>query len=66
MTKPNPGSDEALRMGCTCPQIDNHYGKGHQEDPGRFMVNGHCPVHGNESKANMQDLPKTFRANEGE
>lgn len=32
MSKPNPGSNpasnEAVRSGCTCPEHDNHYGKG--------------------------------------
>jgi len=26
--KPKPGSAEAVDLGCTCPIIDNHYGKG--------------------------------------
>lgn len=24
---PPPGSDEAVRIGCTCPQMDNAYGR---------------------------------------
>lgn len=28
MSVPNPGSDEAVERGCTCPVIDNHYGSG--------------------------------------
>ena len=62
--KPNPGSPEALQQGCTCDQSDNHYGKGYMNDPDRFVVNGHCPVHGQKAKWNMQAEPKTFRANE--
>ncbi len=26
--KPNPGTPEAIELGCSCPVIDNHYGKG--------------------------------------
>jgi hypothetical protein len=33
MSKPNPGSPTAKKQGCTCPIIDNHYGKG-------FMLSG--------------------------
>jgi len=44
--KPNPGTPEALDLGCTCPVLDNHYGDG-------FVVNGEriwwrnseCPLH---------------------
>ena len=25
---PTPGSDEAIKMGCTCPVMDNAHGKG--------------------------------------
>ena len=64
MTKPNPGSPEAIQAGCTCPVIDNSYGKGYHDDPTRFVVNGHCPLHGQEAKANMQSEPKVFRAND--
>ncbi len=43
---PNPGTDEALYMGCTCPVLDNHHGAG-------ALVNGEnmywiaqdCPIH---------------------
>lgn len=26
---PPPGSNEAVRIGCTCPQMDNAYGRGY-------------------------------------
>lgn len=43
---PPPGSDEAIKAGCTCPVLDNHHGKG-------ITVNGttvfwyaeDCPLH---------------------
>ena len=43
-----PGSQEAVRAGCTCPRIDNHYGEGSPQPTGarRFAYRGDCPVHG--------------------
>ena len=47
--KPNPGSDEALDEGCTCPVMDNRYGDGARVDPktGKvmFWYTEGCPVH---------------------
>jgi len=44
---PNPGSDEARKLGCTCPVIDNYYGKGFSYgDEQHFYVNTGCPLHG--------------------
>jgi hypothetical protein len=28
MSKPTPGSDAAIKAGCTCPVLDNHHGRG--------------------------------------
>lgn len=52
--KPKPGSKEAIKMGCICPIVDNHYGLGYSgpygistpENP-IFIVNENCPIHGN-------------------
>ena len=42
--KPNPGSDEAVAMGCTCPRMDNGYGRiGGGNGP--FWITGGCPLH---------------------
>jgi hypothetical protein len=38
--EPNPGSPEAMPLGCTCPPI--------QHDP-RFTVDERCPLHGFET-----------------
>lgn len=48
MSKPNPGTKEAQDQGCTCPIIDNHYGKGVPDGKGghNFWMNGDCPIHG--------------------
>ena len=41
---PNPGSKEAIKYGCLCSVIDNHYGDGFGRD--KFYMNGDCPLHG--------------------
>lgn len=41
----NPGSHDAVKAGCTCPVIDNHYGKGRREDYKEYLVNDTCPLH---------------------
>jgi len=42
---PTPGSPEAVAKGCTCPVIDNRYGKGVRSDRAEYWVNGGCPLH---------------------
>lgn len=44
MTIPNPGSDEAVKEGCTCPRMDNSYGKGYM-DENNFIILMGCPLH---------------------
>lgn len=46
--KPNPGSEEAIKQGCICPVIDNHYGEGLPN--GDFWYTEGCPVHTNNEK----------------
>ena len=43
MNKPNPGSDEAVKQGCTCPVLDNAHGKGIGN--GEFWIKDDCPLH---------------------
>jgi len=38
----NPGSSEAIALGCICPVMDNHYGKGID---GNFWYTEYCPYH---------------------
>ena len=40
--KPNPGSDAALELGCSCPVLDNAHGR---RDDGLFWIAADCPVH---------------------
>jgi hypothetical protein len=50
---PNPGSDEALDMGCSCPVLDNHHGKGFpwpsSQSPS-FWINETCKLHNKEAR----------------
>ena len=39
---PNPGSDEAIDLGCICPIVQNYFGKA---PFGRFIINSQCPIH---------------------
>lgn len=46
-----PGSPWGILKGCTCPQGENHYGKGliGRQDEKRgpfFIINADCPLHG--------------------
>ena len=44
---PHPGTEDAHAKGCTCPIIDNHYGKGRGGDGERYgwYMMGNCPLH---------------------
>lgn len=47
--RPNPGSDEAIAIGCLCPVLDNGHGRhapfmGADGKP-EWWVRGDCPVH---------------------
>ena len=42
---PNPGSDEAIKMGCLCPVLDNARGKGYMCIEGVFVYREDCPIH---------------------
>lgn len=50
---PNPGSVDAIRLGCLCPVIDNHYGQGMPYPDGpRFWISENCPIHSEVKDAN--------------
>ena len=52
MTKinPNPGSQTAIRLGCTCAILDNSYGRGSMYGKGVFWISADCPLHGEVKK----------------
>lgn len=50
---PNPGSDEAMDLGCTCAVLDNCHGRGFPWGPDgktEFWVTVTCPLHGSPEK----------------
>jgi len=53
---PNPGSDDAVKQGCTCPVLDNSHGKGfpYPNNDGEmvqcFWISDTCPLHSNATK----------------
>ncbi len=47
--KYDPGSTGAVERGCTCPQAENNFGRGHTKNgvvEASFAVDPYCPVHG--------------------
>lgn len=43
---PNPGSNEAIQQGCTCPVLDNYHGQGFPYDGEIvFWYTEGCPLH---------------------
>ena len=51
----NAGSDEAIDLGCTCPIMDNEYGKGYMGMEDVFVFNTQCPLHGEALKEVFED-----------
>lgn len=45
---PNPGSDEAIELGCCCPVLDNGRGRGYLGNPNAFVTNQECILHGDD------------------
>ena len=46
----NPGSDEAIKEGCTCPVLDNGYGDPKRVPHDKFgrplwWISADCPIH---------------------
>ena len=56
MTTPNPGSDEARKQGCTCPRMDNSYGKGYMGNPDVFVYREGCPLHWGEAFTSLDQI----------
>ena len=51
---PNPGSDEAIEQGCTCPVMDNAHGAGFpwgEDSEICFWTTADCPLHGSNENA---------------
>lgn len=53
-----PGSDSAVKAGCTCPIMDNAHGKGIPIGKvTRFWIGQGCPIHDKPSGDNANDRP---------
>ena len=48
----NPGSPEAVALGCTCPVMDNHNGVGYCGVGHVHIVCNGCPLHSFRHKSN--------------
>lgn len=50
MTTPPPGSAEAIALLCTCPVMDNQYGRGYRYIASAktrlYVIMADCPLHG--------------------
>lgn len=47
--QPNPGSDQAVAQGCTCPVFDNNHGRRAPVEEGGadyWWVSDRCSLHG--------------------
>jgi len=42
---PNPGSEEARKLGCICPVMDNSHGYGYLGQKDVFVYRDDCPLH---------------------
>lgn len=55
---PNPGSAEAILIGCECAVIDNHHGKGFMTNAHGeplFWINDGCVIHGRAARSPQDD-----------
>ena len=53
---PDPGTEEAIEMGCICPVMDNEYGRGWHGQEGVFIYNSGCPVHEQKFEVEVEKL----------
>jgi len=51
---PNPGSPEAVALGCRCPRMDNAHGAGVHGAGMAWVTRNDCPLHG-EARAPNND-----------
>lgn len=56
---PPPGSPEAQAQHCTCPVMDNQYGRGYRYVESAktrlYVINADCPLHGSVREAVSPD-----------
>jgi hypothetical protein len=51
---PPPGSAKAVALLCTCPVMDNQYGRGYRYVESAktrlYVINADCPLHGSAAR----------------
>ena len=58
---PNPGSDEAIRLGCSCAILDNSHGLGFPWNGEiSFWISADCPVHGGHTLTEEEERQNGF------
>lgn len=61
---PNPGSQDAIDQGCTCPVLDNRHGKGaYLRGDNVFWIDATCPIHGDDSEWEKKRTAEKKRGN---
>lgn len=51
-----PGSASAVHRGCSCPPVENHFGKGYETAGApTFLIRSNCPLHGEEPRHVLTD-----------
>lgn len=53
---PNPGSPEAVKLGCRCPVLDNAHGKGYMGIEALFVYSASCPIHNSDDPQDEIDI----------
>lgn len=70
-TAVNPGSKEALAIGCKCPVLDNGYGKGvyggllFDDGKPKFWIASNCPIHNGTSADDGELFTPDMQESEG-
>jgi hypothetical protein len=58
--QPNPGSEEAVRKGCTCAVLDNNHGRFAPRPPNDWWITSGCPLHGAKRRSETMKVPEEF------
>lgn len=63
--RPNPGSDEAIELGCICAVLDNNHGKYAPYQPDGWWITAGCPLHGDAFADSDDDYIERWETNGG-
>ena len=56
---PNPGSDEARKLGCRCPVLDNNHGRTPPWPPDGWWIDEKCLIHASQPSLTQDSLFET-------